>query len=362
MALNQSINATNVTIGNNTIADDTAYEDDSRDWIVLVLYLITSILAIVGNAFICVVVYRKKHFRSTTYKLIVNMAVSDIIGGIVIPGQWLFCSTYFLDNGVFAHRICGICKSLQILSYYVSTFTMTAIAIDRYRLICKPLAPRMGPLVPILITWLLGALFTSTTFFSMRVSEYFSPTQGLIGCRVIFPSDVSLVLRKMRVMLTIITQYVMPLSITGYFYGLVVYAVWSREQVGTASQTKTKSFNENKKRTVKMLITVTVLFGLAWFPTHLMHYLKFYTKVIPVSKGTCNATTFYMLCYWLGISSCCYNAFIYCYFNVEFKTEAIRGWNRLFLCLPIEMQTKQKREDESGTNGTSSTDYKSTNV
>jgi hypothetical protein len=152
--------------------------EEVRDWIVLFLYLITFIVAIVGNIFICLVIYNKKNLRSTTYMLILNMAISDIIGGLVIPGQWFFCSYWFFsETGAIGDRICGIFKSAQILSYYASTFTMTAIAIDRYRLICNPLSNRMRPLIPFLVIWSLGILFVSTTFFSMRVSEYFSPTQ-----------------------------------------------------------------------------------------------------------------------------------------------------------------------------------------
>lgn len=159
--------------------------EEMRDWIVLSLYLLTSIVALIGNLFVCKVIYTKKQFRSTTYILIVNMAISDIVGALVIPGQWLFCSTYILDSGATGQRFCGTFKSLQILSYYVSTFSMTAIAIDRYKLVCHPLSQRIRPLVPLIVIWALGCLFTSTTLFSMRVSEYFSPVQVIIDFALI---------------------------------------------------------------------------------------------------------------------------------------------------------------------------------
>ena len=146
-----------------------------RDWFVLFLYLITSILAIIGNIFACLVVHKKKKMRSTTYTLIVNMAISDIIGGLVIPLQWIFCSTVLLNKGVVAHGFCLLFKSFQIYSYYVSTFSMTAIAIDRYQLICKLMSRRVSPNLFLIVIWSLGAVFTSTTFVSMRVSEYFTP-------------------------------------------------------------------------------------------------------------------------------------------------------------------------------------------
>jgi hypothetical protein len=190
--------------------------------------------------------------------------------------------------------------------------------------------------------------------------------QGAIGCRVVFPSEVSLVLRKMRAMMVIITQYVIPLALTGYLYGMVVYTIWQRERIGTVSDTKKQSFDKTKRRTVKMLIIVTALFALAWFPTHLMHFLKFYTNVIPISEGKsqCNATTFYMICYWLGISTCSYNAFIYCHFNDDFKNEFKRYFNCLIPCFKFDTKDKEKKQDDScATNPTSSSaDYSSTTV
>ena len=181
-----------------------------------------------------------------------------------------------------------------------------------------------------------------------------------MSCRVLFPLNVGLTLRKVRAMLVIITQYVIPLSLTAYFYSMVVKTVWKRQNIGNTSEGKKKSFDKNKWKTIKMLMVVTVLFAIAWFPTHLMHFLKFFTNVIPITKGKCNASTFYMLCYWLGISSCVFNPFIYCYFNKDFREEAIRYWNRLMPWFKIDRQIKT--EENSNATTTSSTGNATTNV
>ena len=57
------------------------------------------------------------------------MAVSDLISALVIPLQWIFCSTTILDEN---ERFCGSFKSLQVVSYFISTFTFSLVAIDRY--------------------------------------------------------------------------------------------------------------------------------------------------------------------------------------------------------------------------------------
>ncbi len=148
-----------------------------RDVFILFLYLLTAVTAITGNVFVCATIYRKKKLTSTTYVLIFNMAISDILGGAVIPAQWLFCSTVLLETGIFFQSVCGLMKNLQVLSYYVSSLTMTAIAYDRYKLVCWPMTARLGVSVLLAIVWVLGLLFISQNFVLMRVSEYFSPTK-----------------------------------------------------------------------------------------------------------------------------------------------------------------------------------------
>ncbi|XP_054168921.1 RYamide receptor-like [Oppia nitens] len=380
MASNETLNSSSsATIDVLTSSITYTTSDEIRDWIILSMYFLTFLLALIGNIFICLVVYNKIKLRSTTYTLIVNMAISDIIGGIVIPGQWLFCSTYMLDMGTGSQRVCSLVKSSQTLSYYVSTFSMTVIAIDRYRLICRPLLPRMQPLKPIVSIWIAGTVFTATTLYSLRVSEYFSPIQGLIGCRMLFVSDKGFQLITIRIVLVTITQYLIPLSLIGYYYSMVMYTVWQRERVGAANtataglvdKTKTKLFNANKKRTIKMLMTVVVVFAVSWFPTHLEYFLTFVLNVIPVHKSTtttttttittnqCNTSTFHMFSYWLKSSSCFYNVFIYCHFNHDFRSEAIRYWNCMVpqgCCCCLQMLYLPAPGDELSTTSKPSTD------
>lgn len=92
------------------------------------LYALTTVVSIFGNSVVCYVAFRLRS-HSKTYLLLGNMAISDLISGLVIPLQWVFCSTAILDKN---ERTCSIFKSLQVVSYFISTFTMALIAIDRF--------------------------------------------------------------------------------------------------------------------------------------------------------------------------------------------------------------------------------------
>lgn len=147
-----------------------------RDIFLLVLYLLTSITAVIGNVFVCLTIYRKRRLTtSTTYALIFNMAASDVVGGLVIPGQWIACSSWSLNGStVFGVAACGVLKQLQILSYYISSLTMVAISYDRFCLVCRPMSARPGTAILLTVVWVFGLLFISSMSIIVRVSEYFS--------------------------------------------------------------------------------------------------------------------------------------------------------------------------------------------
>ncbi len=158
-------------------------------------------------------------------------------------------------------------------------------------------------------------------------------------------------------MLHLLTQYVLPLLLTALFYGLVMRRVWTREQVGLGGAASTAvlnrsasrsrraaAFEAKKRQTVVMLSVVTALFAAAYLPTQIWHLLMFTTsRVLPKFKGGCYVSTFYMLCYWLAISSCALNPFIYVYYNGEFRKEALKYW--------LWLSCRNRRGEEGGKGG-----------
>lgn len=175
-----------------------------RDIVLLALYLLTSITAVLGNVFVCLTIYRKRRLTtSSTYALLFNMAASDVVGGLVIPAQWISCSSWSLNGTIFGVVSCGVLKQLQILSYYISSLTMVAIryelnndfglkyvvsmfcnhstSYDRYCLVCRPMSARPGTALLLTVIWIFGLLFISSMSIIVRVSEYFSPDKVIFN-------------------------------------------------------------------------------------------------------------------------------------------------------------------------------------
>lgn len=312
---------------NSSNATDQVEDNDLRDYFVLFLYLLTALIAMVGNTFVCWVIWKNVKLRSTTYYLLFNMAVSDFIAGLVIPSQWLFCHYHLLENYSPFSRICGTIKTTQVISYYLSTYSMFFVAIDRFLLVKFPTSQGLKrKWVPLSLSWLVAIAFSSTTFVNLRISEYFGP-KGLISCRIVFIGNVTFTFRKVRILILLLTQYFVPLITICVLYYFIWKAIRDRDVVGVKSEANMKKVSASKQKMIKMLVIVVAGFGFAWLPVHIIHFINFY--IIPLLPKTCNASTMYSFAYWLGITSCCYNPFIYYWGNSEFKTEFSAIWSRI---------------------------------
>ena len=85
-------------------------------------------------------------------------------------------------------------------------------------------------------------------------------------------------------------------------------------------------FYQSRIRTIKMLLISLCAFLIGWLPTHLTHLIDFY--ILPLLPKECNSSFWYNIFYWISISSCCYNPFIYCWFDKKIRSTA----RRFFCC------------------------------
>ena len=277
--------------GAKLLANSTSDRQDEAffDYLILVLYFFTAVTAMLGNLFVCYVIHKTPKFKSITFTLLFNMAVSDFCSGLVILLQWLFCSYHIIEH--YSPRLCVLSKSFQILSYYVSTYSMMVVAIDRFMLIKHPHSKGLNTnkYLCCCATWLVGGLFSLTTLFNMRINEYFGP-KHLISCRIAFPVDgqLAFILRKHRIAVLIVSQFLIPLLAIIFLYSIIWDTIRKREIVGnSADVSRRKQFSKNKKKLIKMLIIVVLAFVVAWTPVHTIHFINFY--IIQLLPKSCNS-------------------------------------------------------------------------
>ncbi|KAL3171276.1 hypothetical protein MRX96_013503 [Rhipicephalus microplus] len=156
-----------------SIAEDRLYEVPVEVIVLLsICYGAISLVAVVGNTFVLWIVATSRRMRTETNYLIANLAISDIIIGLFsIPFHF---QAALLQRWLLPRFMCAFCPFVQVLSVNVSIFTLTAIAVDRYRAITIPLKARLNSRltarVLIAVIWVASAMAAAPYAFALRVT------------------------------------------------------------------------------------------------------------------------------------------------------------------------------------------------
>lgn len=107
---------------------------------IVILYNSIFVTAVLGNALVCYVVFSSPRMRTVTNYLIANLAVGDLLMAILcVPFSYI---PVLLQYWPFGHLLCYILPTAQAIGVLISSYTLVALAADRYMAILYPLRPR----------------------------------------------------------------------------------------------------------------------------------------------------------------------------------------------------------------------------
>ncbi|KAJ6643588.1 RYamide receptor [Pseudolycoriella hygida] len=323
--LEATYNATNYT-GNTVLTNDDLYDVPVGLIILLsIFYGTISLLAVIGNSLVIWIISTTKSMQTVTNFFISNLALADVVIGLFcIPFQF---QAALLQRWNLPEFMCPFCPFVQSISVNVSIFTLTAIAMDRYRAILHPLKAKPSKYVSKLIVsgiWIVSIIISIPFPIALRV---FPVTEGrtfndgkimqhqkYFCDNTILPNEV---MRHYRYFL-VLFQYVIPFCVITFIYVQMAIRLWGSKTPGNAQNARDVSLLRNKKRVIKMLIIVVLLFGICWCPLQVYNILQ-------VTWDSVNEYKYINIVWfcsdWLAMSNSCYNPFIYGIYNDRFKRE-----------------------------------------
>uniref|UniRef100_T1JJB5 G-protein coupled receptors family 1 profile domain-containing protein n=1 Tax=Strigamia maritima TaxID=126957 RepID=T1JJB5_STRMM len=278
------------------------------------LYTIIFTVGIFGNVLVCYVVIRNKNMQTVTNVFITNLALSDVLLCVLgVPFTPLYS---FLNNWIFGEVLCHLVSYSQGVSVYISTLTLTSIAIDRFFVIIYPFKPRMKLTTCFSIIcsiWLFAVVATLPYGIFMKLIE----ERGTSYCTEDWPGEKS---RQIFGGCTTILQFIVPFIIMTFCYIRVSLKLQDRARAkpGAKSSRKEEIDRERKRRTNRMLIGMVAIFGCSWLPLNLVNLLNDLWIDIAGWK-------FFYFCFFIAhaiaMSSTCYNPFLYAWLNDNFRKE-----------------------------------------
>ncbi|PIO24278.1 hypothetical protein AB205_0140340, partial [Aquarana catesbeiana] len=268
--------------------------------LLIVAYSFIIVFSLFGNVLVCHVVIKNKRMHSATSLFIVNLAAR------FVNSTWMF-----------GKGMCHVSRFAQYCSLHVSALTLTAIAVDRHQVIMHPLKPRISTVrgvAYIAIIWIMASCFSLPhaiyqTLFTFEYSEV--DIRSL--CLPEFPEPSELFWKYLD-LATFILLYVLPLLIISVAYTTVAKKLWLRNAIGDVTTEQYFALRRKKKKTIKMLMLVVVLFAVCWFPLN-CYVVLLSSQIIRTNNAL------YFAFHWFAMSSTCYNPFIYCWLNDNFRSE-----------------------------------------
>ncbi|XP_070531915.1 prokineticin receptor 2-like [Ptychodera flava] len=284
-----------------------------------IVYTLTIAVCGVGNVLLCYVIYRFRRMRTTTNLLIGNLALSDFILALVCaPFNFYY---YINQNWPFGNFICIVVSFVKPLSLYVSTNSLLAIAVDRYFIIMNPLKPRMGickAMVVVATTWIVSIAVSLPSAIHSGTWQY----PGSVHCGEIrWKSPKALQINNLFL---IVSEFVVPLIIITVAYSIIARKLWFRQIPGSRgqlTQSQEVAVEESKRKSIRMLIIVVVLFALCWIPYYVYGILRdfFWINKFGTMEDIKHHLTIFCIVETIAMSNSMFNTFIYVVFNANFR-------------------------------------------
>uniref|UniRef100_A0A4W6F1J9 G-protein coupled receptors family 1 profile domain-containing protein n=1 Tax=Lates calcarifer TaxID=8187 RepID=A0A4W6F1J9_LATCA len=264
-----------------------------------------SVLIMCGNLLVIISIIYFKQLHTPTNYLILSLAVTDLLVGVVIlPFSMIISvSSYWCLKDLF----CKVRGSFDILLCTSSILNLCFISVDRYYAVCQPLRYKTKinvrvVVIMILVSWTVSAL--------LGIGIAIGPNRGQYNKKCpLFQSTSSTIIGP-------VFGFYLPAFIMFTIY-LKILTVAQRQARSIQNTTKTEAtVSKTERKATKTLAIVLGVFLICWTPYFLcITFLPLSNYTIPVTV----IETFK----WLGWSNSMLNPCVYAFFYSWFRS-AIR--------------------------------------
>lgn len=260
---------------------------DEYNAFLIALYVISMVLIVVGNSAVIVLLLRRKHLRTATNYFILSLSASDLVIGCFVVPSSLYEQIVETSN-VYK---CNIVPYLQLVSVGASIYSLVGIGLDRYRALVQADKPKVNErqaLTMIAVVWFFSLLYGTRTYSyylhphkaedidddvvvdigdnwtHKEDEEYEDDDEDKFGglCNLLKDDEASDVFVRWADMFVLLF---FPIGILVVCYIKIGMRLWGRSMVGNDPQSLYR-----KKRAIKMLVLVVILFTISWAPFHLL--------------------------------------------------------------------------------------------
>lgn len=293
------------------------------------LYTCVWLAGVGGNTVVLYVALAKRLSFSLRTVFIVSLACSDLV--VAMTSLPVTSITLLSHNWLFPNFLCNSISFVQGCGIFQSSFTLTAIAVDRYMLIFYPhrsIITNTRARASTVLMCVHGMLLATPMAVFTRIKSW----RDLCGvfCEEDWGSDEAEWARRLYGSAVLILQFSVPLFVSCFCYIRI-----SRHLDGRVTQRlrheiilpeAMKRLDERRTRTNRMMVVMVLSFLLTWCPFNLLNILRDFEIAQPLIQLSIY-NTLYAFTHLMAMTSLIWNPIIYAWFNESFRAairEAIR--------------------------------------
>ncbi|CDX47441.1 G-protein coupled receptors family 1 profile domain-containing protein [Caenorhabditis elegans] len=308
-------------------------EDLSSRWYIMLvfafLYLIIIAAGIIGNSCVILAITRNKSLQTVPNLFILSLSCSDIV--VCCTSATITPITAFKKEWIFGEALCRIAPFIAGISLCFSTFTLTAISIDRYILIRFPMRKPIThyqAVGVIAIICAFAATITSPIMFKQKLGEF----ENFCGqyCTENWGANESQ--RKIYGAALMFLQLVIPLTIIIISYTAISLKIGQSMILKGAKKQKTDNWEmelsdqqriavKRRQRTNRMLIGMVVAFACSWIWSVTFNILRDYEYLPELIKT--QEYIFGIATHCIAMTSTVWNPLLYAVLNLQLRAAFI---------------------------------------
>ncbi|WAR28380.1 OX2R-like protein [Mya arenaria] len=254
---------------------------EPEEWALVVVYVITFLVGVLGNILVCFAVCRNKDLQTHTNIFIVNLAVADLTVIVVLLPSAL--SVDVTDTWLFGGAMCKISIAIGTMCITVSILTLCAISIERWYAICQPFGFNNNiqrARITIAAIWAVSICVALPEFLAFTVIPYRPDT---IFRTICYPALWEKKTMMIFQICQLVSLYFLPLVLIACVYTHISVVLWMTHMnpVNESRQPNAEIGNRLliRRKTVKMLVMIVVVFALCFLPNHTLIILRYMEKL-----------------------------------------------------------------------------------
>ncbi|XP_076464029.1 putative neuropeptide Y receptor 11 [Babylonia areolata] len=324
--------------------DERTFDSHTEALLILAFVLFITFGAL-GNGLVCFVVARNPHMRTPRNIFIINLAISDLT--LCVFTQPLNLYLLIKSQWELGSFMCKFVTMFQGTNLFVSTISITAIALDRFQVIVYPTKDSMkkvGAAVGLLSVWVISFLMASPALLFQVLDahpplEHEFPDFFLYNC--IEDEDMKVEKRAYTVA-QMVVQYILPFIILTVAHLRICnklrYRMVNQQQQPAQPRTRSERKSSHqprnsqqerrsrrKRKTNLLLASIAMVFALSWLPLNIFNLLsEFHGELFLTGETSVDISLAYAICHLLVLCSACVNPVVYGWFNDNFKSEFLK--------------------------------------